>query len=414
MASWSDVPNIGNLQAGFLLDINFFNTYINALKEKANITTGSLHGNIDTIDDTQGFLLTFQFLKELLDSYGGFMKNITWIKKPRFDDPKSYTPIDGSTDQVWTQAEIETLITTPFYDILDNPYDSSLSYKDLLDADLWNAIYTLYKDVFIYYEQRHMNSSIVTWENYYIPTATGFQFSNTCPAGDRSCMNTYQNNFVTTYENASIILLSSGNGIQSFDTTFSGEMRQLETINGLPRDPANDDFTIGFCRTALSGAYTKRIHDSQNFDGDHVALGYSGQVRISPNTREDFIKKSGASSPRLKETLTQVSADFPYQANDGNNTLENYIWDNSAITGSGWELTGYSLTRPLYDARTTDMIYSLDDIAFIPTDTNGSQRENYITYNLSLYCGRNLTGSADDADMYYNSNVPAMNYYIAP
>ncbi|MCM8527319.1 MAG: hypothetical protein NE327_12435, partial [Lentisphaeraceae bacterium] len=208
--SWTDIEDIGALEEGFILDITFLNTYRNAFYEKFNFINIGLNLPAE-IDPTKGFILTRAYALQFFGVMRHLILNVQWIKEIRFNNPQDYGALDDDTDDVWQDYEIEAHIGSYSYDILTDSSLGAYKMEDLFGATLWNAVYKLYKDVFVYIESNMIKSSFMSWEQY--GTASSPLLTEDCsPGSGTGCLVTPLNDYCTDQEELEATLLDSGSG----------------------------------------------------------------------------------------------------------------------------------------------------------------------------------------------------------
>ena len=410
MAGWADIVNAGEIEAGYVLDIKFFNAYINALKEKSQFINRSLVAGLDTIDDTKSFIPTKSFIQDIIESYRLFMVVIDWIKADRFDNPGNYGPIDDDSTGVWTQAEIETHIGSTAYNIINDPYDSSLTIVDLNSATVWNALYKLYKDIFIYVDQREIRSSVLSWEDYGAGDTGLIDNLQNCPAvnpGSDSCITTDLETFATNYESSisPMPVINSGSGRKMMEAYIYIEARQSKTFNLPLGDGSTDDY-FTYKRSIMTVAYSKRKHTIKNFNDDLVALGYAAQNQIIYNRLKDTGKGLTEQIVAWDNDYDMVTDTYPQPPSPVNE----FNFESSVLTATHWELTGDLGPAITYEGRRADFLYDVATDIPLAEESNGGSASTERDF---LYHAR-AGSDYGESDFYYKTNVPEMVYYIAP
>lgn len=397
MAGWSDISGAGSITAGYALDIKFFNTYINALKEKEqflNITT-----SISEIDDSDPYIITRSDIISIINAYKKFMTDIDWVRTDRFDNPENYGPITTDTSDIWTTAQIQALITVDVYNIINSA--SSYYINDLLSADLWNGLYTLYKDVFNIVEQKDIRATVLAWERY------GFTGSlQTTGSDEPADITAFLAQGSTDYGNETVALLSSGGGLKNFITNITQNSNKGEFPTEDPRDFSTSDFSGGYQYNVQ--AYSVRKHTIKNFDDDYVKLEVSAPGYLLENSEYDSWGDDSIIVPRDDETVSAWISGFS-QIQLGVDATEviSYPFDSSTLTVTGWELKGYDPGIPAYNADESHMLYDYDDMY---DGTDGLDRRIDKQNNFELIASQTGTGATD---LYYKTNVSSMVFHAS-
>jgi len=393
MASWSDIGDPGNLTAGYTIDIKFLNTYINALKERFDFLAINV-SNLQEIDNTQGYILTKAEVVNILGTLRPIILFIDWIKQDRYDNPETYLAMDDDTTGIWTNAEIEVLIGSYAYNILTDSNLNSYNIVDLLNHDVWNAIYILYRDVFLYVESRELSSSFLSWERWGV--ADNPLDSDSCGTGNGTgCISALLSAHGSTYEGFTSTLQASGSGNFNMYVRGVTSVTQSRTFDG------NESDYSGVAGNVLGSPiwesqYFIRKHTIKNYAGALVALDVSAQAIVRENAKYEGKGTFGTIDPTFTAWAPEYAATFA-----SNGYIGTFLFDSSIVTGTHWELKSFVGPKDPYPNYFANWVYSLE-----------AQDPSIIRITrTSTFHMRTANG---EADLYYNLNSPSMNYNTIP
>lgn len=434
MAGWTDIEVedqvLGEFESGYILDIKLINTYIKAHNEKANIVNVPKLDPIiteieipeedrdepteevpipPTTEDAGPYFWNFLKLSSLLQGYGRLMNNVIWVKKSVFDDPLSIDSVTSTPAGKFTEDDIITIIGQQNFDILSDPFDN-WTLKELQSVEVFNAMYQLYSQVFVYVERRS------------IPTSRYFISYHAIKAGESATP--YFRRFIPRTDDGEFFKVedfldtSLKNSYENFE--FSVEVDNLRHLNFSIQDSQFGEINTGDAndpndtddRYTSSGSFSQRkfnsvLHQFKNDEGDFVILGFSCAGYVENNHIRDYTLPTET----MLETYGILDEDFP-QVIAVQRNYTRIKWPDmpvSEITEDGWNMETILNERHDYALKTTDFIYSFDDILPKPSNPNDTRKSIKRSISFALYTGTSpIDGTRQD--FYYDTNVEAMIY----
>ncbi len=435
MAGWTDInipedQTLGELESGYIMDINLINTYIKAHNEKANVVSvPQLEAIVTEIDipeedrdepteevpippetrDAGPYFWNFAKLSSLLQGYGRLMNNITWVKKSVFDDPLSVDSVTSTPAGKFTEDDIIGIIGQQNYDILSDPFDN-WTLKELQSVEVFNAMYQLYSQVFIYVERRSIPNN--RWDLKRHAIKDGLSAT---PYFRRFLRRTDDGEFFKVEDFLNTSLKDSYNNFEfavevdnQRNTNFRVQDSQYGTINtGDVNDPGGTDDSYSANGSFSQRKFNSVLHKFKNDDGDFVILGFSCAGYVENNHIRDFTLPTET----MLETYGPLDGDYP-QVIAGPGNYVRIKWPEmpvSEITDDGWRMETVLNERQDYSLKTTDFLYSFDDIPPRPSNPNNSNKSLKRWISFAIYtCTSPIDGTRQD--FYYDTNVEAMIY----
>ncbi|MGB1271560.1 MAG: hypothetical protein ACPG5T_05765, partial [Endozoicomonas sp.] len=410
---------------GYIIDLKFVNAYISAMREKQSFVSSMSGSGIlnsfqleEDPEDRKPYILTAQFLRLVIAWYGDKTFNEFWVKEERFLNPADFEPLKADESGYWSKSEMEDLIGTYAWDIIDDPFSTEWKISDIMSHEVWNGMYILFRDVFNYVEQENITSNVLQWEEWGFPASSSIDLGTVCPLdkNNPNCADAELNEFALAFEEKAkpenYVLVNFGGGRRFLRSAIAIDLQKNIRFRDFPEDydPANNEhFTYKHHGQCI--AYSKRIHNIRNINDEITPLEISGQGSITNNhIGEDVAtSKSGLFNPFLffDEPLNPSKP----QKTSGEATIRDlYTFGPSYIENDRWVIESEPGPVLPYLGRGSDFNFDYDDI---PTPEHVLRNgEGYIKRN--FFYGYSTGFANGVSDCYYKSNSPGMIYAPVP
>lgn len=429
MAGWDDLAQpAGSLEPGYMLDVTLVNTYIKAINERARycgfigISPSNeplpeipedaciFHYKKVDLNGSQPWLFQGDYVSILFYRVWSMM-NKTWVKQSVWDDPLSTQGVSVDVDASWSLDEMKDLIGEDYFNILSDPYAPGIKLTDFYSAGMFNAIYQLYSEVFIYIESADMDNGVYV---PFVPGATGSNLSKldlgstdlideSIDDEDLATVNNFTNVTVKNIYDANPI------NIDTVFTTSPGRTASDIVESGAYSYFDGDDYSFAYNGDmSLSYEYTM---ESYNHDGDFVEFERKETTWITRNCitdydRDTFIaggpaayNENIAEYPAVNVALDTTRFE-PYQ--DPIRVLAEEPL-NSFIDVDGWHVKLGIGDKPPYRYLSGDFVFPISGAGVF----DYTRKATYFNLN-----HRN-TGEPD-GDLIFNLNVAGMIYNTLP
>ena len=439
MAGWDDLAvTAGEIERGYIFDVNLLNTFIRAVNERGfycgfdggnnnpetgpsgrkplkEMPEGESLINFKVIDSNNLPLTTGKdYVSPLFYRVGQMMKR-TWVHQETWDDPLSVTGVTDDLTSFWSLQEIEDLITKPYFDIFTDPYHDGIKLSDFQSAGIYNAIYKLFEEVFLYIDITDMGSDLFRDED--TGKSRGFQLTFKAPddnieGADLGELNTFTD---VTYKNdydTTALIEAKFNLNDPARGFFNPQILSWsENINAnVSYNPGPDTYIfrlrgLGFSSPPGTAAIGYDVVlNSLNHDGDIIELERKEAIWVNRNCVQDFQRIGFFPFPNSNLAFSQNRPEYP-QVNIGAAPVRVLVPPavSSFIDVDGWHFVTEYLAQRDYNLQFSNFAFPVG-----PAVTSEQ------TFKSNFFQLDHTATNEVDADTYYNLNVEGMVYNTLP